>query len=43
MAVLDNAVWQTGAGGTAENGTATVSEGGINTIVTGSFTPGTWD
>ena len=43
MAVLDNAIWLTGAGGSAANGTTTLSDGGASTTVTGTFTPGAWD
>lgn len=43
MAVLDNAIWLTGADGRAENGTSTLSEGGNSTTVTGSFTAQAWD
>ena len=42
MAVLDNAIWLTGSGGTAQNGSTVISEGGNSTTVTGTFT-GTWD
>ncbi len=42
MAILDNAVWLTGASGEAENGTTVISQNGNNTTVTGTFT-GTWD
>ncbi|APG47868.1 Hint domain-containing protein [Phaeobacter porticola] len=43
MATLDNAIWLTGANGAAQNGSTTLSEGGNSTIVTGVFTPGSWD
>ncbi|MFU1477568.1 Hint domain-containing protein [Roseovarius sp. C7] len=42
MAVLDNAIWLTGASGEAEDGTTTITEGANSTTVTGTFT-GTWD
>ena len=42
MATLDNAIWLTGAGATAVNGSTTISEGGNSTNVTGTFT-GLWD
>ena len=42
MATLDNAIWLTGPGGTAQNGTATFSENGNSTTVTATFT-GTWE
>jgi len=42
VALLDNAIWLTGAGGTAQNGSAVISEGGNSTTVTSTFT-GTWD
>lgn len=42
MAVLDNAIWLTGSGGTAQNGSTIISEGGNSTTVSGTFT-GTWD
>lgn len=43
MAVLDNAIWLTGAGGTAQSGSTTISESGGSTTVTGTFTAGAWD
>lgn len=43
MAILDNAIWLTGAGATAVGGTTTVSEGGNSTTVTGTFTANAWD
>ncbi len=43
MAVLDNAIWLTGAGSTAVNGDTVISEGGYSTTVTGTFTASTWD
>ena len=45
MAILDNAVWLTGAGGTAADGTTIVTYGttSTNTTVTGTFTAGVWD
>ena len=43
MATLDNAIWLTGAGGTAENSDVIMAEGGNSTTVTGTFTPNTWD
>ena len=43
MAILDNAIWLTGAGGTAVSGSTTISEGGFSTTVTGTFTSNAWD
>lgn len=43
MAVLDNAFWLTGSGGTAVSGSTVISEGGYSTNVTGTFTANTWD
>ena len=45
MAILDNAVWLTGAGGTAADGTTIVTDGttSTSTTVTGTFTVGVWD
>lgn len=43
MAVLDNAIWLTAGDGSAESGTATLSEGGHSTTVTGTFTDQAWD
>lgn len=43
MATLDNAVWLTGAGSTAADGTTVITEGGNTTTVTGTFTANTWD
>ena len=43
MAVLDNAIWLTGAGGSAEDGSTTLSEAGQSTTVTGRFTAAAWD
>ena len=43
MAVLDNAIWLTGTGASAESGTTTVSEGGCSTVVTGTFSANAWD
>ena len=45
MAILDNAVWLTGAGGTAADGTTIVTDGttSTSTTVTGTFTAGVWD
>ncbi len=43
MATLDNAIWLTGAGGTAESGDTVISEGGYDTTVAGTFTAGSWD
>ncbi len=42
MAILDNAIWLTGAGGTAQNGSTVISDGPNNTTVTSTFT-GTWE
>ncbi|WP_282065035.1 Hint domain-containing protein [Aliiroseovarius marinus] len=42
MATLDNAIWLTGAGGTAVGGTTTINDGPYSTDVTASFT-GSWD
>lgn len=35
MAILDNAIWLTGAGGTAVSGTTVISDGAYNTTKTG--------
>jgi hypothetical protein len=43
MALLDNAIWLTGTGGTAVSGVTTISEGGNDTTVTGTFTGDAWD
>lgn len=43
MAILDNAIWLTGTGGTAESGSTILSEGGNSVTVTGTFTGGAWD
>ncbi len=43
MAILDNAIWLTGGGGTAVSGTTSISEGGFSTTVTGTFSPNAWD
>ena len=43
MAVLDNAIWLTGVGGTAVSGNTVISEGGNTTTVTGTFTANAWD
>ncbi len=43
MALLDNAIWLTGTGGTAVSGATTISEGGNDTTVTGTFTGNSWD
>lgn len=43
MAILDNAIWLTGAGATAANGTTTLTEAGNSTTVTGTFTANAWD
>jgi Ca2+-binding RTX toxin-like protein len=43
MAVLDNAIWLTGVGGTAESGSAVLSEAGHSTTVTGTFTDKSWN
>ncbi|WP_424940164.1 Hint domain-containing protein [Aliiroseovarius sp. S253] len=42
MATLDNAVWLTGTGGTAQNGSTTINDGSLSTDVTATFT-GNWD
>ena len=42
MAVLDNAIWLTGSGGTAVSGQTTLAEGGNSTVVTGTFTGNAW-
>ncbi|WP_298906888.1 Hint domain-containing protein [uncultured Aliiroseovarius sp.] len=42
MATLDNAIWLTGAGGTAVGGTTTINDGPYSTDVTAAFT-GSWD
>lgn len=42
MATLDNAIWLTGAGGTAVDGTTTITDGPYRTVVTADFT-GNWD
>lgn len=43
MAVLDNDIWLTGTGGTAQSGATTLTESGHSTTVTGSFTADAWD
>ncbi len=43
MAILDNAIWLTGPGGTAVGGTTLVSEGGNTTTVSTTFTANSWD
>lgn len=43
MAILDNAIWLTGPGGTAVSGSTTLSEGAYSTTVTGTFTADAWD
>ncbi len=43
MAILDNAIWLTGAGATAANGSTVISDGGNTTTVTGTFTANTFD
>ena len=43
MAVLDNAIWLTGPGGTAVGGSTTLTEGESSTTVTTSFTSNAWD
>ena len=43
MAILDNAIWLTGAGGAAQSGSTVLTEGGNSTTVTGTFTAGAWD
>ena len=43
MAILDNAIWLTGTGGTAQSGNTTISEGGNSTTITGVFTASAWD
>ncbi|WP_171180653.1 Hint domain-containing protein [Ruegeria sp. HKCCD8929] len=42
MAILDNAIWLTGAGGTAESGSTVVTDGDESVTVNGTFT-GNWD
>lgn len=42
MAILDNAIWLTGAGGTAQNGSTVITDGPNDTTVTSTFT-GTWE
>ncbi len=43
MAVLDNAIWLTGPGGTAASGNTTISEAGNSTTVNATFTANAWD
>lgn len=43
MAVLDNAVWLTGPGGSAVSGNTTITEGGNSTVVTATFSANAWD
>ncbi len=43
MAILDNAIWLTGPGATAANGSTVISESGNSTTVTGTFTANTFD
>ena len=43
MAVLDNAVWINAATGYAESGSTPITEGGLSTTVTGTFTANAWD
>jgi Ca2+-binding RTX toxin-like protein len=43
MAILDNAIWLTGTGATAANGTTVITDGAESTTVTGTFTAGIWD
>jgi hypothetical protein len=43
MALLDNAIWLTGPGGTALSGNTVISEGGNSTTVTGTFSASAWD
>lgn len=43
MAILDNAIWLTGPGGTAVSGNTTITEGGNSTTVTATFTANAWD
>lgn len=43
LAILDNAIWLTGPGGTAQSNTTVISEGGNTTIVTGTFSANAWD
>ncbi|MFD1158832.1 Hint domain-containing protein [Roseovarius aestuarii] len=43
MATLDNAIWLTGPGSTAANGSTVLSEGGNTTTITGTFTANAWD
>lgn len=42
VALLDNAIWLTGAGGTAQSGSTTISDGSNTTIVSGTFTANSW-
>ena len=42
MAILDNAIWLTGPGGTAANGNTVISEGGNSTTIIAAFV-GSWD
>ncbi|MFK7838023.1 MAG: Hint domain-containing protein [Sulfitobacter sp.] len=42
VAVLDNAIWLTGAGGTAQSGSTTIADGSNTTTVTGTFTANAW-
>ena len=43
MATLDNAIWINPGTGYAESGSATISEGGNSTTITGTFTANAWD
>lgn len=43
MAILDNAIWLTGGGGTAADGSTVLFENGYATTVTGTFTANAWD
>lgn len=44
MSTLDNAIWLTGPGGTAADGTTTITNNnGYSTTVTATFTSGAWD
>ena len=43
MPILDNAIWINGATGYAENGTTTINDGSLSTIVTATFTANAWD
>lgn len=43
MALLDNAIWLTGAGSTAVSSNTTITDAGNSTVVTGTFTGNAWD